>query len=62
MSKLTPYRQERADAGHCMSSNDGDCDWSECPQLTNYKSTCPRHAADAARHATLGEDEGRGGG
>ena len=61
MKKLTQYRQERADAGHCMSSNDGDCDWDGCPQLLDYQSTCPRHVADLAR---LGpdEDEGRGGG
>jgi hypothetical protein len=29
---LTPYRQSRADAGHCMSNRDGECDWAKCPQ------------------------------
>ncbi len=29
---LTPYRQSRADAGHCMSNRDGECDWARCPQ------------------------------
>lgn len=43
--ELTPYRQQRADAGHCMANNDGECSWSGCPQLKDHKPTCPRWAA-----------------
>jgi hypothetical protein len=31
--RLTPYRQELAATGHCMSDSDGHCDWSGCPQI-----------------------------
>ncbi len=27
----------------CHAGSDGDCDWSECPQLKNYKVICPLH-------------------
>jgi|JI8StandDraft_2_1071088.scaffolds.fasta_scaffold354321_1 hypothetical protein len=25
----------------CYAGSDGDCEWSECPQLKNYKVICP---------------------
>lgn len=27
----------------CHAGSDGDCNWSECPQLKNYKVICPLH-------------------
>jgi len=27
----------------CHAGSDGDCEWSECPQLKNYKVICPLH-------------------
>jgi hypothetical protein len=48
---LTPYRQSRADAGHCMSNRDGECDWARCPQNRDGEPGktgrhCPRDAQE----------------
>jgi hypothetical protein len=64
MRVLNEYRQKLAADGHCMSNNDGECDWAECPQLADNepKATgrhCPRDTE--TRRRLDPNDEGRAG-
>ena len=36
-----PEANPRPVAEGCHAGKDGDCDWSECPQLQNYQTGCP---------------------
>ncbi len=42
--EVHPDRQQR-----CHADRDGDCNWSECPQLRNYESSCPLIVDDPER-------------
>ena len=49
--RLTEFRAQRAAEGHCMSNREGDCNWSECPQLRDGEPErtgrhCPRDTHD----------------
>ena len=61
MVKLSSHRQQLADEGHCMSDDDGDCVWAECPQnvAATRQSHCPRDIATRKRLDP--NDEGRAG-
>lgn len=65
LKTLSAYQQELAAEGHCMADGDGDCFWSECPQLRDGEPAathrhCPRDIATRARIDP--DDEGRAGG
>jgi hypothetical protein len=50
-------RQKLINEGRCMANNDGECDWSECPQLRNIQPSCPRY--EETRRRLDAEDDGR---
>lgn len=54
--RLTPYRQWLADAGHCLSDNDGECEWKDCPQIRDDEPT--RSGRHCPRDNNRSDDEG----
>jgi hypothetical protein len=41
----------------CRAARDGDCIWTECPQLKVYRDHCPLDAAWQAWHEKNGSDD-----